>query len=229
MASCYRSKAQKVMLGGLALGLGLVANQDAHGQCSGCTQCLPSLPMLSLVPAAARASNLPSDNGASPSERGTIRALQKVKDIQSAVKLAKSRSSLSDIRLDLNGVYALKEKGFKRVFDEYSEGISYKQQFLDKNAFLVYYTQGYDGPNRDNIEKESSGEALQKAQYGYRNDAWVALDETISELDYLLEQSEMGDDLESRKELNKDLSELIVALDRFIELAPAKQKAVLNE
>jgi hypothetical protein len=42
------------------------------------------------------------------------------------------------------------------LFDEHSEGISYKQQFLDQNAFLVYYTKGFDGPGRPSIEDEDS-------------------------------------------------------------------------
>lgn len=29
------------------------------------------------------------------------------------------------------------EKDFKRLFDEFSEAVSYKQKFLDSNAFLV--------------------------------------------------------------------------------------------
>lgn len=49
------------------------------------------------------------------------------------------------------------EKEFKRLFDEFSEGISYKQQFLDKNAFVVYYTQGFDGPGRPSIDTEDEG------------------------------------------------------------------------
>ena len=48
------------------------------------------------------------------------------------------------------------EKDFKKLFDEHSEGISYKQQFLDQNAFLVYYTKGFDGPGRPSIEEEDS-------------------------------------------------------------------------
>ena len=40
------------------------------------------------------------------------------------------------------------EKEFKRLFDEYSQGVSYKQVYLDQNAFLVYYTKGFDGPGR---------------------------------------------------------------------------------
>ena len=37
------------------------------------------------------------------------------------------------------------EMTFKRVFDAYSVPVNYKQKFLDSNAFLVYYSKGFDG------------------------------------------------------------------------------------
>ena len=135
------------------------------------------------------------------------------------------RAFFDDIRSALKESYFLKEKGFKRIFDEYSEGVSYKQQFLDKNAFLVYYTGGFDGPGRGSIEKETPKESLQKAQYGYRNDAWVALDECMSELDYLLQQE---DPLEDRKDLKKALRALTSAVEGYVGLARTEQGAVLE-
>ncbi len=211
---------------GLAIG-SIGGGQDLfHSPLCGCGGCLgPAAAMF--VPLAARAANLPSDTGASGKGRGTLKALARVEECLRAAKTAEASAaaggSLSDIRSGLNPTYALKEKGFKRIFDEYSEGISYKQQFLDKNAFLVYYSGGFDGPGRENIEKESTAEALQKAQYGYRNDAWVALDESMGELDYLLEGAS-----EDRSEIKKDLTALRVALESFVDLAPQEQRAAFN-
>ena len=106
------------------------------------------------------------------------------------------------------------ERAFKRLFDEYSNGISYKQQFLDKNAFLVYYTKGFDGPGRNSIEKESDGEALQKLQYGYRNDAWISLDEARGELEYLLDSKEST----ASRDLRKNLRNLDESIMNYIKL-----------
>jgi hypothetical protein len=198
-------------------------------QCSGCL--VPLVPQAAafLVPAVARAANLPSDNGANGKERGSIQALARVERIFRAAKAAETSASaggaLRDIRPLLEETYSLSEKGFKKVFDEYSEGLSYKQQFLDKNAFLVYYSGGFDGVGRDSIEKESPKESLQKAQYGYRNDAWVALDECMGELDYLLGQ---GGATEDRSDLKKSLHALVGALDGFVRLAPPEQRAALE-
>ena len=213
------SAAASLAIGSVGGGQDLV-----HGPLCGC--CLvPAAAMI--VPLAARAANLPSDTGASGKERGTLKALARVEECLRAAKTAEASAaaggSLSDIRSGLNPTFALKEKGFKKMFDEYSEGISYKQQFLDKNAFLVYYSGGFDGPGRESIEKESPAEALQKAQYGYRNDAWVALDESMSELDYLIEGAS-----EDRSDIKKDLKALRVALESFVNLAPQEQRAALN-
>ena len=172
---------------------------------------------------------MPIDNGASGKERGSLRALSRIEGLLRASKAAEASASangaLDDIRSALKESYFLKEKGFKRIFDEYSEGVSYKQQFLDKNAFLVYYTGGFDGPGRGSIEKETPKESLQKAQYGYRNDAWVALDECMSELDYLLQQE---DPLEDRKDLKKALRALTSAVEGYVGLARTEQGAVLE-
>ena len=54
-----------------------------------------------------------------------------------------------DVQKCAKGLAALprEEKAFKRVFDEYSDAVDYKTKFMDQNAFLVYYTRGFDGPD----------------------------------------------------------------------------------
>lgn len=143
--------------------------------------------------------NLPEDNGARKDLVGSQEGLMPIiaiHDVLSerqsalAASIAKDRGLFRPVIEDslslLKSKVPSEEKAFKRIFDTYSNTISYKQQFLDKNAFLVYYTKGFDGPGRENIETESPAELLQKGQYGYRNDAFIAYDDLIGELDYLL-------------------------------------------
>ena len=94
------------------------------------------------------ARNLPEYNGAIGNKRGTVEAL---------VPIVKMRNQLSDANKQINDFKTLKnilngipneEKAFKRIFDEFSLDVSYKQRYLDSNAFLVYYTKGFDGINR---------------------------------------------------------------------------------
>ena len=59
-----------------------------------------------------------------------------------------------------------------------------KQVYMDQNAFLVYYTQGFDGPGRPKMEDEAP--SLLSRQNGFRNDAWAALDDARAEVEYLL-------------------------------------------
>jgi len=115
-----------------------------------------------------------------------------------------------------------RELEFKRAFDEYSEGVSYKQQYQDKNAFLVYYTRGYDGPGRPSIEDmDAEREERQRTQFGARNDAWIAVDDARSELAYLRGKSGAASDEEG--EVAKALARAAKALDAYLALAPAEQ------
>ena len=54
------------------------------------------------------------------------------------------------------------EKSLKRLFDEYSSDVSYKQKYMDSNAFVVYYTKGFDGKDRPNIEDDPATERLRR-------------------------------------------------------------------
>ena len=110
------------------------------------------------------------------------------------------------------------EKDFKKLFDEHSEGISYKQVFLDQNGFLVYYTQGFDGPGRASIEQDDDSSKREKEQFGARNDAWVGVDEALSEVDYLL-QNPTETDL---SDLKKSLKSATRALAQYVALDDAE-------
>ena len=83
--------------------------------------------------------NLPEETGASRSNQGQISSLIPIVKMQKALEkalLAANSDNLPDTKSYLDLIPS-KEKDFKRLFDEYSQGVSYKQEYLDKNAFLV--------------------------------------------------------------------------------------------
>ena len=83
--------------------------------------------------------NLPEHTGASQGNQGQMTTLLPIINMQAALEkalLATSTGNLQEIKNNLDFIPS-REKDFKRLFDEYSEGVSYKQQYLDKNAFLV--------------------------------------------------------------------------------------------
>jgi len=160
-------------------------------------------------------SNLPVDNGASGKNRGTAEALEPILAIREKLLSAQRVASSEDLIMVSKILHSIprEERAFKKVFDEFSEGISYKQNYLDKNAFLVYYTAGFDGPNRDSIETPTKNENKQTNQYFYRNEAWIALDEARAELSYILDNPK-----ESRAELNKLLGQAVDSVTAFTNL-----------
>lgn len=111
------------------------------------------------------------------------------------------------------------ESGFKKIFDAYSDPVSYKQKFVDQNAFLVYYSKGFDGAGRPSIESDLP--VKQTMQYGTRNEAWVAWDEFLSEIDYYkkLISSSTTTKIE-KNDLLEPLSKTIEAVDTYLNLVP---------
>lgn len=159
-------------------------------------------------PCAAR--NLPVDEGATGKARGEASSLVPIVATRTKVRAAiASLPDVANVAACLAGI-PTKERDFKRLFDEFSEAVSYKQRFLDSNAFLVYYTRGFDGPGRPNIEE---GNELETRQYGARNDAWVAFDDVLAELDYLRDGGDAAD-------LKIMLTTMEAALDAYLALAP---------
>ena len=112
------------------------------------------------------------------------------------------------------------ETQFKRIFDAYSTPVSYKQKFLDQNAFLVYYSNGFDGPGRPNIEMngEDVTNRVQTLQYGFRNDAWNAMEDLFTELDFGSRSSR--DDSISGKDLGDLINKVLLAFDSYLSFAP---------
>lgn len=114
------------------------------------------------------------------------------------------------------------ENRFKAIFDAYSDPVSYKQKFVDQNAFLVYYTKGFDGPGRPSIESDLP--VKQTMQYGARNDAWVAWDKFLAEWAFqkrntIFRNSEGSSSLAIRAEeyeLTTPLEEALTAIDNYL-------------
>ena len=92
------------------------------------------------------ARNLPEETGATKTRIGSIDSLRPISRMSAQVKNAlavcddKSKLEACKDTLGKEEIFPAKERDFKRLFDEYSMDVSYKQKFLDQNAFLVYYT-----------------------------------------------------------------------------------------
>ena len=184
------------------------------------------------IPQPSLARNLPTSTGADTSQTGTLQALIPIVNLRdslsSLLQLTKSSKNTEQVQQFLleNSTIPKDEILFKRIFDTYSNKVSYKQQFLDSNAFLVYYTQGFDGPNRPNIEREereqqigSSGSQSdvvnekQTLQFGLRNDAWIAWENCLLESTYYIDGDDDNDFIDY-------LNKTIKAVDAYLSLAP---------
>ena len=94
------------------------------------------------------------------------------------------------------------------------------------------------------VEAESAGEALQKAQYGARNDAWIAVDDARQEVQFLrahpparphmhtlaparatLRSLCLQADADEYSELRDALRRARAAFDSYLALAPAELAA----
>jgi hypothetical protein len=115
------------------------------------------------------------------------------------------------------------ESKLKKLFDEYSDTVSYKQRYLDQNAFLVYYTRGFDGPRRPTIE-ETNDNDKQTLQYGTRNDVWVSLEDITSTLKYYsLNTIDPNDEKEALQDMKVSFHRAISAMDSYLDLVPQEQ------
>ncbi|GMH96660.1 hypothetical protein TrVE_jg6644 [Triparma verrucosa] len=84
---------------------------------------------------------------------------------------------LEEIRTNPQKALKLTEKEFKTMIDRVSIGKSYKTSYMDKNAWLVYYTKGFDGVGRPSIEQETDLELLANKQAYLRNEMWLMIDD----------------------------------------------------
>jgi len=159
------------------------------------------------------AANLPETNGASLTKTGTNEALKPILDLRAALQKVAQVKDVEAIATLLSSAAPTDERSFKRLFDEYSNPISYKQNYLDKNAFVVYYTAGFDGPGRQSIETLTPSETKQKDQYYYRNEAWIAIEDARSEAAFIL-----ANPIESRADLDVALQKALASVSAYIDL-----------
>ena len=73
----------------------------------------------------------------------------------------------------------LSEKEFKALLGVISVPRDFKTKWMENNAFLVYYSKGFDGIGRDSIEVESELEKLSATQAGMRNELWFLIDDSL--------------------------------------------------
>lgn len=184
-------------------------------------------------PTIANAANLPQNNGADLSRTGSLDTLVPILQMKGAILTAKDTINENEIKQsnsvppeicsavikELLQSIPREEKQFKRIFDAYSTPVSYKQKFLDQNAFLVYYSKGFDGPGRPNIENAGSDveNSIQTMQYGFRNEAWTAIDNLFTELEYGSKGT--GDNVDVG-ELSDLISNAAKSFDLYLSLAP---------
>lgn len=175
------------------------------------------------------AANLPLGTGADLSRTGSIYTLRHIVAIERNLVSAKLKLTNSNevtpetctalLRL-LSDCIPREENAFKRIFDAYSTPVSYKQKFLDQNAFLVYYTKGFDGPGRPSIEEDDT-DSIQTLQYGFRNDAWAAMDDLFVEVEFYRDKSKGNDiPLDGRGELINLIDKVLASVDSYLRLVP---------
>jgi hypothetical protein len=182
-------------------------------------------------PAAAR--NLPTSTGADTSQTGTLatllpivalrQSLERVQEqrnddrsIAAAATTTATTNSQQTILSLLLETIPQQEIPFKRLFDAYSNRVSYKQTFMDQNAFLVYYSKGFDGPGRPTLEaagpEDWERDQRQTLQFGARNDAWIAWEECLVEFKYIM--------IDKDNDFDVTLAKIIQAVDSYLALAP---------
>lgn len=154
----------------------------------------------------------------------------KTGSVEALIPIVQFRDNLQDLETKLKtegkaavsrlnqavGRFPRNEQAFKALFDAYSDPVTYKQKFVDQNAFLVYYTQGFDGPDRPSIESELP--VRQTIQYGARNDAWVAWQDFETEVTYA--QTHPADS--TIEDLAQLLDKVIVAVEVYLGQAPVE-------
>lgn len=164
------------------------------------------------VPASAK--NLPDSVTVDRAQTGTATTLEPV--IRLKTSLEQLLANLEDQGTGSLSLDALvepipaQEQAFKSIFDAYSDPVSYKQKFVDQNAFLVYYTKGFDGPGRPSIEGDLP--VKQTLQYGARNDAWVAWDDFLAEKSFQRKNPSES----NKEELCKPLAKAIAAIGNYL-------------
>lgn len=166
----------------------------------------------------ASAKNLPDRTNIDASKTGTLETLDPIlilRERMEEICVSLERDDLKKVKTLLASI-PKSEQSFKAIFDAYSDPVSYKQRFVDQNAFLVYYTKGFDGPGRPSIESDLP--VKQTQQYGARNDAWISWNDFLAEWEYQRNMPEEAD----VQELLKLIRQTIDAADNYLEVSGVK-------
>ncbi|CAM9567841.1 unnamed protein product [Chrysoparadoxa australica] len=112
----------------------------------------------------------------------------------------------------------------KAVFDAYAGPVSYSTRVKENNAFLIYYTGGYDGTGRAKLgsreeEEQDPSIARQAEQYGLRNEVIFQLAEANSLLDFVSSSGPDEQELPELAELQEALASAVTSIDKFLALA----------
>lgn len=172
------------------------------------------LPGLLDIPSPASAKNLPGPVSVDTSQAGTAGALDPVLQLKKSLERLQTALEGQDSGTSVDSLVKsipTSEIAFKSIFDAYSDPVSYKQKFVEQNAFLVYYSKGFDGPGRPSIESDLP--VKQTLQYGARNDAWVAWEEFLAELEFQHQNPSEAD----KEDLSKPLSNAITAMSNYLD------------
>jgi hypothetical protein len=173
----------------------------------------------------ASAANIPVSMGADLSRTATVETLVPIVRMEKALITAKS-DLLAEAQANSFTPATIKSVSktiaciptdqtlFKRAFDEYSDPVSYKQKFMDQNAFLVYYSKGFDGPDRPAMGTSQDSVPRQTLQYGARNDAANAMSDLFDELSFFEDgKSELAD-------VTAPLERAISSFEAYLSYAP---------
>jgi hypothetical protein len=164
------------------------------------------------------AKNLPDTSNIDTSKIGTTETLDPILNLRQRLEelyVSFDRGDDKQVTL-LLATIPKSEQSFKAIFDAYSDPVSYKQRFVDQNAFLVYYTKGFDGPGRPSIESDLP--VKQTLQYGARNDAWIAWNDFLVEMEYQRNTPQESD----AKELLKLIRQSVDAVDKYLQVSEVK-------
>jgi len=182
-------------------------------------------------PSTVLAANLPPPTGADLKRTGSIDTLRPIIAIELSLINAKLYLTKSNMAITPESCTTLlrlltetiprNEIKFKRIFDAYSTPVSYKQKFMDQNAFFVYYTNGYDGPKRPGLEEDDTN-SIQTLQYGYRNDTWDGMENLFVELEFYGSKSKYDNNvtLTSKGELIDLIDKVLISLQAYLQLSP---------
>lgn len=195
------------------------------------------------TPMPSQAKNLPTVYAKDLAKTGTVETLRPIVKMEKELQRWLLLDPMPTLEMCSPGTIIeipTTESEFKALFDAYSTPLSYQQKYMDANAFLVYYTQGFDGPNRPSIETANQeGSTRQTNQYGYRNDAWTAWESFLVECDYnaryppsrSLRKGENNPDIDSNpstsvnngalEDIQNLLQECLVAVQAYLAEAPS--------